>query len=326
MDAANKYDFTGWPVDAIEIARQSTPAIRAGLMRQRSARIDIGRELTKVHAKLGSAELFYAWCEMEFDISDQSALNYMYMAKTFGSTGIPAGMSDTVAAVIAAPNAPEPARAEVINKVAAGEKVKVDEAKSIVRKHKQPAVAQKASGDSQMTVQGNQPAPAPEKAANENESQTGSVAPQSGAAPAKLTKEEKKAKKDAAESQAFWDRTRAKQDAEADKQNVADLVELLRVRLTVDEFALVMRKLDRSGVVDHNDALPGRPLVLAMKKVDDARKLAEIEQLEREVEAAPVAQTEIKTEQATPVTAEPEEVDEFAFIATNVTTGIREAA
>ena len=84
--------------------------------------IDIGQKLIEVKARLGHGS-FGGWLEAEFEWSDQTALNFMNVARRM--PGIPNGLDFAPRALylLAAPSTPETARTEALERAAAGETI-----------------------------------------------------------------------------------------------------------------------------------------------------------------------------------------------------------
>jgi N6-adenosine-specific RNA methylase IME4 len=107
--------------------------------------VEIGRLLTECKARL-SHGAWLPWLDREFNWSDQTARNFMNLyamaakSKTVLNLDLP--LRDLYR--LAAPSTPEDARAEVIDRVAGGERLGRDEIKSIIAQHGESAVLRAA--------------------------------------------------------------------------------------------------------------------------------------------------------------------------------------
>lgn len=119
------------------VVQQRTTEIHALMRRTAEGIIEIGQRLIEVKDALGHGR-FGQWLEFEFDWSDQTALNFMNVARRFSD--IPNGLEFAPRALylLAAPSTPDPARQEALVRAEAGERITYSTAQEIVKEHKTP--------------------------------------------------------------------------------------------------------------------------------------------------------------------------------------------
>lgn len=111
------------PPEVVTSLREASARIKVRMSRTVSDIVEIGRDLVIVKKALGHGR-FLPWIEAEFGMHENTALNFMRVAKTFGSKSTTiVDLPPTVLYALAAPSTPEPVREEVIQKAAKGEKV-----------------------------------------------------------------------------------------------------------------------------------------------------------------------------------------------------------
>lgn len=125
-----------------EFLREAADRIRVRMSRAGQDIVEIGRELIAVKDRVGHGN-FLPWIDREFGMSDQSAANFMNVARRYGDQ-IPNGLEfqPAVLYALAAPSTPEEVRTEVAERAAAGELVTVED----VRVLKLESLARGADG------------------------------------------------------------------------------------------------------------------------------------------------------------------------------------
>jgi hypothetical protein len=114
--------------DAEKILAEHTTAIRTSHKRVIAEVVEIGRRLTECREIVGHGR-WLSWLDAEFGWTDQTARNYMRvyeMSKT--KNFLNSTLSISVVYQIAAPNTPEPARNEILDRANAGENISVQDA------------------------------------------------------------------------------------------------------------------------------------------------------------------------------------------------------
>lgn len=129
------FDYGGLDAETRIVVQQRTGEIKTLLHRSAQDIKDIGQKLIEVKAKLGHGN-FEDWLAAEFSMSDDTARNFMNVAKRLPE--IPNGSVFDAKALymLAAPSTPEAAREEALERAASGEKVTPGVAKAIVEAHK----------------------------------------------------------------------------------------------------------------------------------------------------------------------------------------------
>jgi hypothetical protein len=130
------------PEKAAEL-QQLAESIRGLGRKQIDAMIEIGRKLAKAQEELEHGQ-FIPWITAEFDMSHRTALNYIHLAKLAADKPeIISDLPPTAGYLIAAPGTPSAARQAVADRIRAGEALKVDDVKKIVRAAKEEIVQAK---------------------------------------------------------------------------------------------------------------------------------------------------------------------------------------
>ena len=136
---ANLFDYEALDTEARIVVQQRTSEIK-GLMRKAAQDIiDIGQKLIEVKARLNHGQ-FGPWLEAEFAWSQETAGNFMRVARTFAKEVDYSRFAPSALYLLAAPSTPERARAEALARTEAGETITRKEARHIVTAHKQAAL------------------------------------------------------------------------------------------------------------------------------------------------------------------------------------------
>jgi hypothetical protein len=132
------FDYASLQPETRAAVQRYTVEIKALMKRAAQDIIEIGQRLIEVKARLEHGH-FGIWLAAEFDWSDQTALNFMNVARRFAS--IPNGLEFAPRALylLAAPSTPEAARQEAIERAEAGEEISYSAAREIVAEYKELA-------------------------------------------------------------------------------------------------------------------------------------------------------------------------------------------
>jgi hypothetical protein len=114
-----------------QFLREAADLIRSRMSRSAEDIVEIGRKLIVVKDRIGHGN-FLPWIDLEFGMSDQSAANFMNVARRFGDQ-IPKGLEfrPAVLYALAAPSTPEEIRTEITERAKAGEKVTAADVRAI---------------------------------------------------------------------------------------------------------------------------------------------------------------------------------------------------
>jgi len=125
--------------EARVIVQQRTGEIKRLMRKTAQGVIDIGAYLIDVKACLDYGQ-FGDWLEAEFAWKERAARHFMAVAEQFKTANF-ADLSIAPSALylLASPSTPEPARAEVIERAQAGEKITYSAAKETVQQYRPPA-------------------------------------------------------------------------------------------------------------------------------------------------------------------------------------------
>jgi hypothetical protein len=117
-----------------EVVQQQAAAIKNLMRRAVQDIIEIGQKLISVKAQLPHGQ-FGPWLRAEFEWSDQTALNFMNVARRFGQ--IPNGLDFAPKALylLSTSSVPEVARQEAMDRAEAGEQINTSVARQIIRHH-----------------------------------------------------------------------------------------------------------------------------------------------------------------------------------------------
>ncbi len=144
------FDYSLLDETTRDSVRQQTDALHAIARRTAGDIIEIGQRLSAVKAQVGHGH-FGPWLRAEFGWSQDTAGRFMAVAQRFGQIPHGAEFAPKALYLLAAPDAPDAARAEARDRAAAGERITVSTAQTIIQAH-QPAppayvaVAQLAPG------------------------------------------------------------------------------------------------------------------------------------------------------------------------------------
>ena len=128
--AAGVFDYATLPAECAAEVRTVAERIRT---RTALAVIETGRDLIRVRELPAMRGRFGAWCTAEFGMSRQTAYRMIQVAENLGGLSHSETISPTVLYAIAAPSTPEPVRAEVETRAAAGERISVAEVERLKR-------------------------------------------------------------------------------------------------------------------------------------------------------------------------------------------------
>lgn len=117
------FDYGALPAESAIVARTAAERIRLRLKRTVEDIIEIGRELTEVKAELPHGQ-FLPWIAAEFEMSDQSARQFMWVYDRFGDENQKIfEFRPSVIYALSAPSTPDSVIEKAIEQGAAGEKV-----------------------------------------------------------------------------------------------------------------------------------------------------------------------------------------------------------
>jgi hypothetical protein len=142
------FDYGGLDEQTRILVQERTGEIK-GLMRRTVEDIlAIGQKLVEVKAHLAHGQ-FGTWLQSEFRWSQDTAENFMRVAKRFGEIPNVAEFAPSVLYVLAAPSTPEAAIEEAIHISRGSEQITVKNVRAIVRRH-QAGVAPEPIADPQV--------------------------------------------------------------------------------------------------------------------------------------------------------------------------------
>jgi len=127
----NIFDYAALDSETRIVVQQRTSEIKALMKRAASDIIDIGQKLIEVKARLGHGA-FIPWLLSEFDWSVHTARNFMRVAETFGEKDKISLFAPSALYLLAAPSAPEEARAEAIARAEQGEPITYSAARDLI--------------------------------------------------------------------------------------------------------------------------------------------------------------------------------------------------
>lgn len=128
------FDYMHLDSDTRIVVQQKTSEIKTLIRHTAQDIIDIGSRLIEVKDRLEHGQ-FCAWLKLEFQWCDQTALNYMNVARSFNE--IPNSLEFAAKALylLASPSTPESARQEALQSPA-GERITASRARKIIDAHK----------------------------------------------------------------------------------------------------------------------------------------------------------------------------------------------
>lgn len=133
-------------VDSPEIIA-AAERIRGSYGRAVQEMVQIGRDLIFIKEKLPHGG-FLPYLASEFEMSDDTANNYMNMARSFTESQIPkiSEFGASVIQLIARRSTPETAKAELLDRADEGEKITVAMTKEVIERHKREIAEAEARG------------------------------------------------------------------------------------------------------------------------------------------------------------------------------------
>ena len=143
--AWKKFDYTALDAPTSQFVQQQTGEIRGLMKRTVESIFEIGQRLIVVKERLGHGR-FGSWLETEFEWSQDTASNFINVAKKFGN--LPNFSEFDMAAsalyMLAAPSTPDAARDEALARAASGESITYKAAKNIKQKYTSAAKLESA--------------------------------------------------------------------------------------------------------------------------------------------------------------------------------------
>lgn len=128
------FDYGSLSAEKAASARAAAERIRGRMQLAAESIIEVGRELIEQKKALGHGN-FLPWIETEFAMSAETARKYMRVTTELGSKFQPSwNLPVSALYALSAPSTPEPARAEVLDRAANGEKVTAKEIEALKRR------------------------------------------------------------------------------------------------------------------------------------------------------------------------------------------------
>lgn len=118
------FDYAALPADIALETRAAAERVKLRLKRSVEDIIEIGRELTAVKDKLPHGK-FLIWVNAEFEMSKDTAQNFMAVFERFGENGNFPNFKPSVLYALSAPSTPEQVVSQALEKAESGEKVTV---------------------------------------------------------------------------------------------------------------------------------------------------------------------------------------------------------
>jgi modification methylase len=153
MGHVTLFDYSELDTETSSVVQQRTDEIRALMRRTAADIIAIGRKLSEVKARLGHGQ-FLAWLEAEFGWHRGTANRFMHVADAFSAVEMSqiATFAASALYLLAAPATPETARAEALERAAAGEAITHSLARGILARHQAfPLTAGEPAGATNIT-------------------------------------------------------------------------------------------------------------------------------------------------------------------------------
>lgn len=140
------FDYATLDTSTSQFVQQQTGEIRGLMKRTVESIFEIGQRLIVVKERLGHGR-FGSWLETEFEWSQDTANNFINVAKKFGKfpNFSEFDMAASALYMLAAPSTPEAARSEAISRAARGESISFKTAKNIKQKYTAPALKPEAT-------------------------------------------------------------------------------------------------------------------------------------------------------------------------------------
>lgn len=129
------FDYAALDAETRIVVQQRTEEIRALVRRSAQDIVDIGNKLIDVRARLKHGE-FGGWLVKEFDWTQQTAGNFMRVARKFGQIENRFQFAPSALYMLASPLTPEAARAEALERAEQGERITPAIAREIVQEHR----------------------------------------------------------------------------------------------------------------------------------------------------------------------------------------------
>ncbi len=143
--AWKKFDYTALDASTSQFVQQQTGEIRGLMKRTVESIFEIGQRLIVVKERLGHGR-FGSWLETEFEWSQDTASNFINVAKKFGKfpNFSEFDMAASALYMLAAPSTPDAARDEALARAKAGESITYKAAKNIKQKYTSAAKLESA--------------------------------------------------------------------------------------------------------------------------------------------------------------------------------------
>lgn len=129
------FDYGQLDPESRIVIQQKTTEIKERMRRAAQDIVDIGQRLLEVKARLPHGQ-FGDWLATEFTWSEATAGRYMSVAKTMPQIPHGADFESKALYILASPATPAEARAEALERAAAGEKITNQAAAAIVAQHR----------------------------------------------------------------------------------------------------------------------------------------------------------------------------------------------
>jgi len=129
------FSYSALDAETRIVVQQKTSEIKSVMRRAAQDIIDIGAKLVEVKDRLGHGK-FGEWLATEFQWSEDTAGNFMNVAKRFGDNPKISEFAPSALYLLSRPSTPESAREAAFARAAAGQQVTHSVAKEIVQQHK----------------------------------------------------------------------------------------------------------------------------------------------------------------------------------------------
>jgi hypothetical protein len=142
------------PAEVAAEVRDASTRIRVRMQRTAADIVEIGRDLIVIKSKVGHGN-FLPWIEQEFGMSEDTAQNFMRVAKRFGDQ-MPnySVFEPTVLYELAKPSTPAEVRDNVVEMAQRGEKVTTKTVAELKEKLKKAAEDLKAEKETRAAIEG----------------------------------------------------------------------------------------------------------------------------------------------------------------------------
>lgn len=130
MSQLDLFDYTQLSPELQTTVRLATERIKMRMKRTAEDIIEIGKDLIAIKEQLPHGQ-FLPWIESEFEMSDQTAKNFMNVAERFPQIPNNLEFKPTILYQLAAPSTPESVVEKAIEKAESGESVTVAEIKQL---------------------------------------------------------------------------------------------------------------------------------------------------------------------------------------------------